>query len=95
MNFTLSTSPTNSQPSETLFFYFFVLYFPHLQNTETLDFLMNDSAGKESACKAGDAGLIPGSGRSPGGVNGNLLQYSCLRNPMDYSPLDSSVRGIS
>ena len=30
-----------------------------------------------------DAGLIPGLGRSPGGRNGNLLQYSCLENPMD------------
>ena len=38
-------------------------------------------SGKESACNAGDAGdagLIPGSGRSPGGGNGNPLQYSCL-----------------
>jgi len=40
-------------------------------------------SGKESVCDAGDAGLIPGSGRSPGGGNGNLLQYSCLGNPMD------------
>ena len=31
----------------------------------------------------GGAGLIPGSGRSPGGRNGNLLQYSCLGNPLD------------
>ena len=31
----------------------------------------------------GDADLIPGSGRSPGGGNGNLLQYSCRDNPMD------------
>ena len=31
----------------------------------------------------GDAGLIPGSGRSPGGGRGNLLQYSCLEPPMD------------
>ena len=30
-----------------------------------------------------DVGLIPGSGRSPGGGNGNLLQYSHLKNPMD------------
>ena len=30
-----------------------------------------------------DLGLIPGSGRSPGGGNGNLLQYSCLENSMD------------
>ena len=39
------------------------------------------SAGKESACSAGDPGLIPGLGRSPGGGNGNPLQYSCLENP--------------
>ena len=39
--------------------------------------------GKESACNAGDAGSIPGSGRSPGGGNGNPLQYSCLENSMD------------
>ena len=32
---------------------------------------------------AGDPGLIPGSGRSPGEGNGNPLQYSCLENPMD------------
>jgi len=30
-----------------------------------------------------DKGLIPGFGRSPGGVNGNPLQHSCLKNPMD------------
>ena len=39
--------------------------------------------GKVSACDAGDPGLIPGSGRSPGEENGNPLQYSCLENPMD------------
>ena len=32
---------------------------------------------------AGDVGSIPGLGRSSGGGNGNLLQYSCLENPMD------------
>ena len=41
------------------------------------------SDGKESACNAGDLGLIPGLGRSPGGGHGNPLQYSCLENPMD------------
>ena len=35
------------------------------------------TAGKESACNAGDPGSIPGSGRSPGNVIGYLLQYSC------------------
>ena len=50
------------------------------------------SAGKESACKAGDPGSILGSRRSPGGGHGNQLQYSCLENPhgqrslVGYSP---------
>ena len=39
------------------------------------------SAGKESACNAGDLGSIPGLGRSPEGGHGNPLQYSCLENP--------------
>ena len=48
--------------------------------------------GKKSACNAADMGWIPGLGRSPRGGNGNPLQYSCLRNPMNrralagYSP---------
>ena len=37
---------------------------------------------KESACNVGDPCLIPESGRSPGGGNGNPLQYSCLDKPM-------------
>ena len=41
------------------------------------------SAGKESACNAGDLGSIPGLGRSPGGGHGNPLQYSCLENSME------------
>ena len=50
------------------------------------------SDGKEFACNAGDPGLIPGLGRSPGEGNGNPLQYSCLENPygqrslVGYSP---------
>ena len=41
------------------------------------------SDGKESACKEGDLGLIPGLGRSLREGNGNPFQYSCLENPMD------------
>ena len=41
------------------------------------------SDGKESACHAGDLGLIPGSERSCREGNDNPLQYSCLENPMD------------
>ena len=43
-------------------------------------------SGKEFTCNAGDSGdvgSIPGPGRSPREGNGNLLQYSCLGNPMD------------
>ena len=39
------------------------------------------SDGKESTCKAGDLGSIPGLGRSSGGGHGNPLQYFCLENP--------------
>ena len=39
--------------------------------------------GKESAFNAGDLGLIPGLGRSPGEGSGNPLQYSCVENSMD------------
>ena len=41
------------------------------------------SAGKESACNAGDLSLIPGLGRSPEEGNGYLLQYSGLENSVD------------
>ena len=41
------------------------------------------SAVKNPPANAGDVGSIPGSGRSPGGGNGNPLQYSCLGNPMN------------
>ena len=57
-----------------------------LKNNKLNIFFLDTSAGKESACSVGntgDSGSIPGSGRSPGGGNGNPLQYSCLENPMD------------
>ena len=43
----------------------------------------------------GDEGLIPGSGRSPGGGNGNPLQYSCLGNPMDRGVWGTTVHGVA
>ena len=45
------------------------------------------SVGKESACNAGDLGLIPGLGRFPGGGHGNQLQYPWLENPHGQSSL--------
>ena len=47
-----------------------------------------------NARAAGDVGLIPGSVRLPAGANGNLLQYSCLGNPMDRGAWWSIVHGI-
>ena len=49
------------------------------------------SDGEESACNEGEAGSIPGSGRSPGEGNGNPLQYSCLGNPMDRGAWHATV----
>ena len=51
--------------------------------------------GKESACSAGDVGLILGSGRSSGGGNGNPLQYPCLKNPMDRGAWQATVHGVT
>ena len=53
---------------------------------------------KNLPAKAGDArdvGLIPGSGRSPGGGHDNLLQYSCLGNPMDRGAWGATVYRVS
>ena len=52
------------------------------------------SDGKESTCNAGDLGLIPGLGRSPGEGNSNSLQYSCLENSMDIGDWQSIVHGV-
>ena len=54
--------------------------------------------GKESVCHEGDTGdevSIPGLGRSPGGGNGNPLQYSCLETPMDRGAWWATVRGVT
>ena len=56
------------------------------------------SVGKESACNAGDtgdAGSIPGWGRSPGKGNGNPLQYSCLKNPMGRGDWRATVQAVA
>ena len=55
----------------------------------------HSSISKESACNAGDLGLIPGSGRSPGEGNGNPLLYSCLKNPMDRGAWVATFHGVT
>ena len=55
-------------------------------------------SGKESACNAGaigDAGSMPGLGRSPGGGNGTPLQYCCLENSMDGGAWRATDHGVS
>ena len=57
---------------------------------------LNGSDGKESTCNArdtGDAGSIPGSGRSPGKGNGNPFRYSCLKSPIDKRTWWATVCG--
>ena len=56
---------------------------------------LGGSDSKESACNAGDLGLIPGSGRSPGEGNGNALQCSCLENSMDRGTWWATVYGVA
>ena len=48
-----------------------------------------------SAGDARDVGLIPGSGRSPGGGGGNPLQHSCLENPTDRGAWQATVHGVA
>ena len=53
------------------------------------------SVVKNPPASAGDVGLIPGSGRSPGQGNGNLLEHSCLKNPMDAGAWRAMVHGVT
>ena len=53
---------------------------------------------KNLPANAGDArhtGLIPGSGRSPRGKNGNPLQYTCLKNPVDRGAWWATLHGVA
>ena len=53
------------------------------------------SVVKNLPASAEDSSLIPGSGRSPGGGNGNPFQYSCLENSMDKGAWKGTVRGVA
>ena len=59
-----------------------------------LDF-PDGSALKNLPANAGDTGLIPGSGRPPGGGNGNSLQYSCLENSVERGTWWATVHGVA
>ena len=67
----------------------------HRFNTIPTEGFSHSSVHKSSACNAGDLGSVPELGRSPGEVNGNPLQYSCLENPMDRGAWRATVHGIT
>ena len=52
-------------------------------------------SGKESAGDTGDVVLIPRLGKSPGGGNGNPLEYSCLENFIDRGDWQATVHGVT
>ena len=60
-----------------------------------VDHDLSELSSGDSAYNAGDPGLIPGSGRSPGEGNGNPLQYSCLENSMDGGAWWATVHGVA
>ena len=61
----------------------------------TLSSFPGSAEVKASACNVGDLGSIPGSGRASGEGNGNLLQYSCLENPMDGGAWWATVHEVT
>ena len=63
--------------------------------TSSMGFLGGSSVVKNLPANAGDMGLIPGLGRSPGEGNGNPLQYSCVENPMDREAWQARIHGIA
>ena len=86
------SSPRNPPHVHPLRFYFLCTHYVLGTPRDIGDY---GSDGEESAWNAGDAGSIPGSGRSPGEVNGNPLQYSCLENPMDRGACWAMVHGVT
>ena len=72
-----------------IFFFFF------FKETSPTEGFPCGSVVKNPPANAGDLGLIPGLGRSPGEGNGNPLQDSCLGNPMDRGSWWATVHGVS
>ena len=67
----------------------------YINSTANLWGFLGGSVVKNLPASAGDAGLIPGLGRSPGGGNGNPFQYSGLGNPMDKGTWQTTVHGVA
>ena len=67
---------------------------PYLRFTKLELALDSKKKKKKSTFNAGNTGSVLDSGRSPGGGNGNLLQYSCLRNATERRPWWATVHGV-
>ena len=63
--------------------------------TKVINWVPGGSDGKESACNAGDPGLTPGSGRSPGEGSGYPFQYACLENSLDREAWKATFHGVT
>ena len=76
----------------------FNLFFYNLKKKKSTIIVTCFPVVKNLPANAGDArdtGSIPGSGRSPGGGNGNPIQYSCLENSMDRGAWQATVHGVA
>ena len=74
---------------------YFLLYFKDISLSYIYIYSSDASEGRQSAYSMEDPGSIPGSGRSPEEENSNLLQYSCLENPMDSRAWRTTVHGVA
>ena len=89
---------SNNKCQVSFFFFFFCLLkknyllFILLWTSQVAKWVKNTFA---NAKDTGNLGLIPGLGRSPGGGNGNTLQYSFLKNPMDRGACQVSIYGVA
>ena len=66
-----------------------------MHRTNRLQGFPSGSVVKTPSANAGGVGLIPASGRSPGGGHGNPFQYSCLENPMDRGAWQAIVHRVA
>ena len=71
------------------------MFSTNLWNSDVKNGLLRWLSGKYLPAKAGDAGLIPGLGRSPRKGNGNPLYYSCLEHSLDREAWETMVHGVS
>ena len=95
------SQPRHREQQERLFFLPYTLSLSlssnHSKDLDAIFFFLNmcGSDRKEFTCSAGDPSSIPELGRSPREGNGYLLQYSCLKNPIDRGAWQATVHGIA